>query len=141
MSRLSRRDDPPGRADSPRSPAIHVGVWDPERGVYQQAYGLADVANERAAGIDDHFRIGSISGTFMATVMPRLIDEGLVALDDTVAAADPDPVGTDTTDWNASCGQIGGGVHSTVADMGIWVASMRGNALLSDELTEAGAGS
>ena len=258
----------------PEVPAIYIGVWDPERGVYQQAYGLADVAGKRAAALDDHFRIGSISKTFMATVILQLIDEGKLALDDTVADVDPDlaerhpnlagitieqllgmtsgipdymnvpdaavaaliqaprrpsgtadqligfgadgavqppgtggysttnyialqviaetltgksiqdlirervteplgmtgtalppnedttlpepfargymspacvdelvkdgaapvPVGTDTTDWNASYGQSGGGMHSTIADLGIWAASMSGSALLSDEL-------
>ncbi|MEA2025778.1 MAG: serine hydrolase [Chloroflexota bacterium] len=261
---------------NPEVPAFYIGVWDPERGVYQQAYGLADVAAGRAAGIDDHFRIGSISKTFMATVMLQLIDEGELSPDDTVAAADPDlaerhpaladitieqllgmtsgipdymnvpdaavaalakapdtvwssdqligfgadgevqpagtpgysttgyialqeiaesltgqtigdliaeriteplgmtgtalppnedttlpepvsrgylstaciqelvadgaeavPLGTDTTDWNASYGQSGGGMHSTIADLGTWAASMSGNALLSDELAEA----
>jgi D-alanyl-D-alanine carboxypeptidase len=50
--------------------------------------------------------------------------------------AEPVPDGTDTTDWNASYGQIGGGMHSTVADLGTWAASMGGSALLSDELAE-----
>ena len=74
----------------PEVPAIYIGVWDPERGVYQQAYGLADVAGKRPAALEDHFRIGSISKTFMATVILQLIDEGKLALDDTVAAVDPD---------------------------------------------------
>ena len=74
----------------PEVPAIYIGVWDPERGVYQQAYGLADVAGKRPAALDDHFRIGSVSKTFMATVILQLIDEGKLALDDTVAAVDPD---------------------------------------------------
>jgi D-alanyl-D-alanine carboxypeptidase len=261
---------------NPEVPAIYVGVWDPERGAYQQAYGMADVASGRAAGVDDHFRIGSVSKTFMATIAMQLIDEGLLALDDTVAQVDPGlaerhpnladitieqllgmtsgipdymnvpdaavatlagapdtvwtsgqligfgadgevqpagtlgysttgyialqemaetltgqtvqeliaeritgplgmadtalppnedttlpepvsrgyistacqqeliddgalgvPSGTDTTDWNASYGQSGGGMHSTVADLGTWAASMSGNALLSEESAEA----
>ena len=48
--------------------------------------------------------------------------------------AEPLPDDTDTTDWNASYGQIGGSMHSTLADMGTWAASMSGSALLSDEL-------
>ena len=257
----------------PEVPAFYVGLWSPERGVYQQAYGLADVANGRAASIDDHFRIGSVSKTFGAAVILQLVDEGLLALDDTVADADPAlaeqfpdvadisirdllgmtsgipdymnvpdaavaalttapdtqwdpkkligygverglaPVGTpgysttgyvilqeiaetltgqpiqelvkerltdpldmpdtalpynddttlpepfargymspacvaelvrdgaepvpddtDTTDWNASYGQIGGSMHSDLDDLGIWAASMSGSSLLSDEL-------
>jgi D-alanyl-D-alanine carboxypeptidase len=74
----------------PEIPAFYVGLWSPERGVYQQAYGLADVANERAASIEDHFRIGSISKTFGAAVILQLVDEGLLAIDDTVADADPE---------------------------------------------------
>ncbi len=262
-------------AEHPEIPAFYIGVWDPERGAYQQAYGLADVANERPAAIDDHFRIGSISKTFGAALILQLVDEGLLSLDDTVADADPglaerfpevaeipirdllgmtsgipdymnvpdatvaalaqapdtqwdpqeligygigsgsglqpvgtggysttnyiilqeiaetltgqsiqelvqerltDPLampgtalpynedttlpeprargymspacigelvadgaepvpdGTDTTDWNASYGQIGGGMHSTLADLGTWAASMSGSSLLSEEL-------
>jgi D-alanyl-D-alanine carboxypeptidase len=259
--------------EHPEVPAVYVGYWSPERGSYEQAYGLADVAGERAAGLDDHFRIGSVSKTFGAAIILQLVDEGLLALDDTVADADPalaeqfpeiaaisirdllgmtsgipdymnvpdatvagvveatdtqwdpqqligfgverglapvgtggysttnyiilqeiaetltgqtiqelvterltDPLGmpgtalpynedttlpeplsrgyfssacveelegdgaapvpadTDTTDWNASYGQIGGGMHSTVADLGTWAASMSGSSLLSDEL-------
>ena len=73
----------------PEVPAIYIGLWSPERGSYQQAYGLADVAGERAASVDDHFRIGSVSKTFGAAIILQLIDEGLLALDDTVADADP----------------------------------------------------
>ena len=257
----------------PEIPAFYVGLWSPERGSYQQAYGLADVATGRAAGLDDHFRIGSISKTFGAAIILQLVDEGLLSLDDTVAEADPDlaatfpevsdipirdllgmtsgipdymdvpdaavaaltqapdtqwdamelirfgideglrlvgtpgysttnyvilqqiaealtgqpiqelvrerlteplgmpgtalpynedttlpepaahgymspacnaelerdgaepvPNGLDLTDWNASYGQIGGSMHSTLADMGTWAASMSGNSTLSDEL-------
>ena len=73
----------------PEVPAFYVGLWSPERGSYQQAYGLADVAAERPAGLDDHFRIGSVSKTFGAAIILQLIDEGLLALEDTVADADP----------------------------------------------------
>jgi D-alanyl-D-alanine carboxypeptidase len=48
--------------------------------------------------------------------------------------AEPVPDGLDLTDWNASYGQIGGSMHSTLADMGTWAASMSGNSTLSDEL-------
>ncbi len=259
--------------EHPEVPAFYVGLWSPERGSYQQAYGMADVAAGRAASVDDHFRIGSVSKTFGATIILQLVDEGLLALDDTVADADPglaeqfpevadipirdllgmtsgipdymnvpdatvathaqypdtqwdpldlisfgvgrglsavgtpgysttnyiilqeiaetltgqaiqelvqerltDPLGmpgtalpynedttlpeplargymspacvqelvedgaepipddTDTTDWNASYGQIGGSMHSTIDDLGLWAASMSGSSTLSDEL-------
>lgn len=262
-------------AKHPEVPAIYIGVWDPQRGIYQQAYGLADVAGRRAASLDDHFRIGSISKTFMAAVILQLVDEGTLRLTDTVADVDPDlatkhptlaaitieqllgmtsgipdymnvpnaavaslvtrpdtvwsadqligfgadgevkapgtggysttnsivlqviaekltgksiqdliadrltqplglsgtalppnedttlpeplahwyfspacvdelvadgatpvPAGTDTTDWNASYGQGGGGMHSTVGDLGAWAASMSGSSTLSDALAQ-----
>lgn len=48
--------------------------------------------------------------------------------------AEPVPDGTDLTDWNASYGQIGGSMHSNLADLGTWAASMSGSSTLSDEL-------
>lgn len=51
--------------------------------------------------------------------------------------AQPVPPDTETTYWNASYGQSGGGMHSTIADLGIWAASNSGNALLSDERVAA----
>jgi D-alanyl-D-alanine carboxypeptidase len=48
------------------------------------------VAAGRAAGLDDHFRIGSISKTFGAAIILQLVDEGLLSLDDTVADVDPE---------------------------------------------------
>jgi D-alanyl-D-alanine carboxypeptidase len=48
--------------------------------------------------------------------------------------AEPVPDDTDTTDWNASYGQIGGSMHSDLDDVGTWAASMSGSSLLSDEL-------
>jgi D-alanyl-D-alanine carboxypeptidase len=47
------------------------------------------------------------------------------------------PADTDTTDWNASYGQSGGGMHSTVADLGTWAASMSGSSTLSEGLAQA----
>ncbi|MFN8623882.1 MAG: serine hydrolase domain-containing protein [Chloroflexota bacterium] len=263
-------------AAHPGIPAIYVGIWDPIRGAYQQAYGVADPATGRAATTDDVFRIGSVSKTFTATVILQLIDEGKLRLADTVAivlpelamahpalasitveqllgmtsgipdylnvpdaaiaaiahdpstvwtldqliayGADgavsppgtpgysstnyvvlqaiaehltgtplrdliaeratgplgmtrtalppdddttlPDPVahgvlspacvqelqtdgaanvtvGTDTTDWNASYGQGAGGMHSTIADLGVWAASLSGTSLLSPASAQA----
>ena len=71
-------------------PAVYIGVWDPERGAYVAAYGTADRETGRPASVEDTFRIGSISKTFTAAVILQLIDEGLLALDDTVADADTD---------------------------------------------------
>lgn len=43
-------------------------------------------------------------------------------------------VGTDTSDWNASYGQGGGGMQATITDLGRWGAAGLGNALLPDDL-------
>lgn len=40
----------------------------------------------------------------------------------------------DVSGWNTSYGQGGGGMRSTIADLGVWGASGVGNALLTDEL-------
>ena len=43
-------------------------------------------------------------------------------------------LGTDTTDWNASYGQGGGGMYSVIDDLGVWAASVSGNVFLSEDL-------
>jgi len=42
--------------------------------------------------------------------------------------------GQDVTDWTVSWGQAGGGMYSTVADMGTWAATGLGNTLLPKDL-------
>jgi D-alanyl-D-alanine carboxypeptidase len=42
--------------------------------------------------------------------------------------------GTDTSDWTMSWGQAGGGMYSTINDLGLWAASGLGNTLLSKSL-------
>ncbi|MGD9573670.1 MAG: serine hydrolase domain-containing protein [Thermoleophilia bacterium] len=71
--------------------AAYVGIWDPGKGSYTVAAGEA--APGRAATVDDNWRIGSITKTFTATVILELVDEGKLALDDTVEAVDPDLAG------------------------------------------------
>lgn len=44
------------------------------------------------------------------------------------------PTGTDVTDWTASWGGAGGGMYSTVADLGAWAATGLGSSLLPEEL-------
>lgn len=43
-------------------------------------------------------------------------------------------LGTDLTDWNASYGQGGGGMTSTIGDLGTWAASGTGDVLLPEDL-------
>ena len=69
--------------------ALYVSVSDPQEGDVIRAYGDASVDGP-AATTDDNFRIGSITKTFTATVILQLVDEGELALDDTVEDVLPD---------------------------------------------------
>lgn len=68
-------------------PALYVGIVDPKSGAVVRAYGSA--APGRAATPGDSVRIGSISKTFTATVVLRLVAEGKLALPQTIARAAP----------------------------------------------------
>jgi D-alanyl-D-alanine carboxypeptidase len=70
-------------------PAVHVGIWDPEKGFVVKAYGEAEVGSTPSTA-DDTVRIGSITKTFTATVILSLVDEGKLALDDTIEDAAPE---------------------------------------------------
>jgi D-alanyl-D-alanine carboxypeptidase len=61
-----------------------VGIADPERGTFLRAYGTADAAG--AALLPDmHYRIASVTKTFTADAVLRLVDQGRVGLDDPVS--------------------------------------------------------
>ncbi|MEV6429175.1 serine hydrolase domain-containing protein [Nocardia sp. NPDC051463] len=64
-------------------PGIVVEVRDGERQWFATA-GFADTATERPRLPQHRFRIGSITKTFVATVLLRLAGEGLLSLDDAV---------------------------------------------------------
>lgn len=70
------------------APGLWVGVWDPAKGAYLTAQG--DAADGQPATTEDHFRIGSITKTFTGAIIMQMIQEGSVALDDTVAELLPD---------------------------------------------------
>lgn len=57
-----------------------------ERGVWRGTSGVARLGTDRAVPARGHFRVGSISKTFVATVVLQLVDEGELGLDDTVEA-------------------------------------------------------
>ena len=65
------------------APGTWVGVWDPQRGFFEKAYGDATLDGEQAS-LDQHLRIGSVTKTFTATAILLLVDQGKIALDDTV---------------------------------------------------------
>lgn len=48
--------------------------------------GFADRARTREVGVDDRFRVGSVTKMFTSALMLMLVDEGVLSLDDTVAS-------------------------------------------------------
>jgi D-alanyl-D-alanine carboxypeptidase len=66
-------------------PGAVVGVWVPGKGEFTKGFGYSDLATHSAMALDDHFRIGSNTKTFVATVLLQLIDEKKLSLDDTIA--------------------------------------------------------
>ncbi|MGW6613065.1 serine hydrolase domain-containing protein [Streptomyces erythrochromogenes] len=54
------------------------------RGVWKAAAGVGDLTTGTPRGTDDRFRIGSITKTFVATVLLQMETEGKLRLDDTV---------------------------------------------------------
>lgn len=75
-------------ADS-RSPGCITGVW---KGgfAWKRALGLAQVANRVPMRLEDIWRIGSVTKTFIATVVLRLCDKKVLSLDDPLAKFVPD---------------------------------------------------
>jgi D-alanyl-D-alanine carboxypeptidase len=61
-----------------------VSVVDPERGTFLKAYGTADTAGTPLTP-EMHYRIASVSKTFTAEAVLRLVDQGLVALSDPIS--------------------------------------------------------
>ncbi|MFH1836846.1 MAG: alpha/beta fold hydrolase [Candidatus Omnitrophota bacterium] len=65
-------------------PGAVAGVWIPGRGIWTKAFGKSDLAGDRDMSLDDKFRIGSNTKTFVVTVVLQLADEGKLRLDDTL---------------------------------------------------------
>ena len=61
-----------------------VAIVDPERGTILKAYGTADTAGAPMTP-DLHYRIGSVTKTFTADAILRLVDQGKVALTDPIS--------------------------------------------------------
>ncbi|QKW06482.1 beta-lactamase family protein [Streptomyces sp. NA04227] len=64
-------------------PGATVGVRDRGR-VWKAGLGTGDLRTGEPRGTDDHYRVGSISKTFLATVLLQLQAEGEIDLDDSV---------------------------------------------------------
>ena len=76
-------------------PGAVMGVWVPGEGSWVEAKGLADVEAEEAMDIADKVRIGSLTKTFLATVILQLVDEGGMGLDDPLQDFAPEVPGSE----------------------------------------------
>lgn len=65
-------------------PGALAGVWMPGDGEWETARGEADIESGRRLELTDTFRIGSTTKSFTATVVLLLVEEGKVALDDSI---------------------------------------------------------
>jgi D-alanyl-D-alanine carboxypeptidase len=65
-------------------PGAVVGVWVPGRGEFARGFGYAHLATRSPMALDDRFRIGSNTKTFVATVLLQLVDGRKLSLDDTI---------------------------------------------------------
>ena len=75
----------PARNCCPAPAGAVVGIWIPGEGGYVATRGVSDVRTKQPMRIDDHFRIGSITKTFTATLLLMLADEKRLGLDDPVS--------------------------------------------------------
>jgi D-alanyl-D-alanine carboxypeptidase len=70
-------------------PGLLLGVWDPQKGVYRGAFGVADSLSGRAPVSADAFRAGSVTKTFTATLILQLVAEGKLRLNGRVSGYAP----------------------------------------------------
>ncbi|MEU8112252.1 serine hydrolase domain-containing protein [Micromonospora sp. NPDC048947] len=60
-----------------------------QHGIWQGASGVAELGTTRAVPVDGRVRVGSITKTFIGTVVLQLVGEGRLRLDDTVESRLP----------------------------------------------------
>jgi D-alanyl-D-alanine carboxypeptidase len=71
-------------------PGVVVGVWVPGEGEYVVARGKANLKTGERRDLEDPFRIGSITKTFVATAILQLVEEGKLSKSDTLSKWYPD---------------------------------------------------
>ena len=63
-------------------PGVFIGVWVKNQVRFVRSIGYADLSPQRPFALDDRFRVGSNTKTFVVTVLLQLVDEGKLKLDD-----------------------------------------------------------
>lgn len=71
-------------------PAIGIAIVEGDGPAWIEAMGKADLAADRDATTDSMFRIGSTSKMFVALSVLKLVEEGRLSLDDTLADLAPE---------------------------------------------------
>ena len=71
-------------------PGVAVGIWIPGEGEYTSAIGSADLNTKLHRDISSQFRIASITKTFIATAILKLISEGRLSKVDKLSKWYPD---------------------------------------------------
>lgn len=66
-------------------PSAAVGIWVPGEGRYLLAKGMADLQTKSSRQIEQPFRIASLTKTFTATAVLRLVDQGKLSKSDKLA--------------------------------------------------------
>jgi D-alanyl-D-alanine carboxypeptidase len=69
-------------------PGAVVAIWAPGKGSFVKAAGDSNIAPKAPMALDDKFRIGSNTKTFVITVLLQLVDEGKLSLDDPLSKFD-----------------------------------------------------
>ncbi|MEU1376255.1 serine hydrolase domain-containing protein [Streptomyces triculaminicus] len=65
-------------------PGVSVGLWTPDKGRYVRSFGVSDKSSGQRMTPDLYMRIGSETKTFTVTALLKLVDQGVVGLDDPI---------------------------------------------------------
>lgn len=76
--------------DSYHLPGVVIGIWVPKKGEWVHAFGLANKATKEKMTLQDHFKIASITKSFIVTAILQLVDKRKISLDDTINKYLPD---------------------------------------------------
>jgi D-alanyl-D-alanine carboxypeptidase len=99
---------------------------------WSDAVGVRDLASDRPARANGHFRIGSVTKTFVATVVLQLVDEGRLTLEDPVERHLP---GVVPNGDNITVRQVlrhNSGLHDYMSEPGYSTNRWRGDARFAD---------
>jgi CubicO group peptidase (beta-lactamase class C family)/pimeloyl-ACP methyl ester carboxylesterase len=84
------RDLATGYCSDTKIPGMAVAVSHRGKLIFEEAFGFADLAARKPAARDTLFRIASISKSLTGTCLARLLEQGILALDDPVQEYVPD---------------------------------------------------